>query len=211
MDLLDAIRTRRSVKHYDPEHKISDEEIRHLFEYVALTPSSFNMQNWHFVAVRDQDTQDKLCAASWNQAQVKDASLTVILCGSMDAYKKVDRFLRLAPDDIKGLFTKMIPGFYEGNDRLLRDEACRSIGLAGMNMMLMAKEMGYDSCPLIGFDPKQVSEICSLPENQVPLMMVTIGKGLEPARPRMGLLNLEEIVSFDTFGNHQLKGEVNDA
>ncbi len=211
MELLAAIRARRSVKHYDPAHKMTDEEVRHLFEFVALTPSSFNMQNWHFVVVRNQETKEKLCAASWNQAQVKDASLTIILCGNMDAYKKVERYLRLAPDEIKDLFTKMIPGFYGENDQLLRDEACRSIGLAAMNMMLMAKDMGYDSCPLIGFDPKQVGEICALPDTQIPLMMVTIGKALEPARPRMGLLDFEEIVSFDTFGNHGLKGEINDS
>lgn len=210
MDLLEAIRSRRSVKHYDPTHKMTDDEIRHLMEYVALSPSSFNMQNWHFVVVRDQDTKEKLCAASWHQAQVKDASVTVILCGSMKAYEKVERYLRLAPDDAKNRLSGMIPGFY-ANEQLLRDEACRSIGLAGMTMMLMAREMGYDSCPMIGFDPKQVTEICALPEDQIPLMMCTIGKAKEPAHPRMGLLDFEEIVSYDTFGNHALKGEINDA
>ncbi len=211
MDLLEAIRSRRSVKHFDPEHKITDEELKHLFEFVALTPSSFNMQNWHFVAVRDQDLKEKICAAAWNQAQVKDASVTVVLCGAMEAYKKVDRYLRLAPDEVKDMFGNMIPGFYASNDQLLRDEACRSIGLASMTMMLMAKEMGYDSCPMIGFDPKKVSEICQLPDDQVPLLMVTIGKMKEPARPRMGLLNLEEIVSLDTFGNNGLTGEIDDS
>ena len=54
MELLEALRQRRSVKHYDPNHRLSDEEIRHLLEHTALTPTSFNMQNWHFVVVTDQ-------------------------------------------------------------------------------------------------------------------------------------------------------------
>lgn len=210
MNVQEAIRTRRSVKHFESGHSMSDDEIRHLMSHVALTPSSFNMQNWHFVAVRDQETKEKLCAASWNQAQVKDCSVTMVLCGAMNAYKNLDRYLRKAPEEVRSMFGGMIPGFY-GNEQLLRDEACRSIGLAGMTMMLMARDMGYDSCPMIGFDPKKVSEICGLPDDQIPLMMVTIGKPKEPARPRMGLLDFEEILSFDSFGNHQMTGEIDDA
>ena len=210
MNLLDAIRTRRSVKHFDPNHEISDDELRQLMEYVALTPSSFNTQNWHFVAVRNKDTKEIICAAAWGQAQVKDAALVVVLCGRLDLGAGKERYLRKAPDDVKKNLGGMIDQFYDNNPSLSRDEACRSVGLAGMNMMLMSREMGYESCPLIGFDPKKVAEILSIPEDHPPLMMVTIGKGLEPARPRMGLFDLEEFVSTESFGEHQLKGEVPD-
>ncbi len=104
----------------------------------------------------------------------------------------------------------MIMRFYDGNDDLLLQEACRTTGIAGMTMMLLAREMGYDSCPMIGFEPAKVSEILGLDEDHPPLMLLTIGKPLEPARPRMGLLDLEEFVSIDSFGNHPLKGEIPD-
>lgn len=210
MELLEALRQRRSVKHYDPNHRLSDEEIRHLLEHTALTPTSFNMQNWHFVVVTDQEVQDQLCAASWNQAQVKDASVTIVIAGALKGHEKLDRYLRKAPEEVKNMFGGMIPGFY-GNEAIERDEALRTVGLAGMTMMLLAKDMGYDTCPMIGFDPVKIAEILELPADHPPMLMITLGKALEPARPRMGLLDFEEFVSMDRFGNHTLTGEVDDS
>ena len=104
----------------------------------------------------------------------------------------------------------MIGKFYEGNDQLLRDEACRSVGLAAMALMLSARALGYDSCPMIGFEPNQVSEVVGLDEDHPPLMLVVIGKGTKPAWSRFGLLNLEELVSVDRFGAHSMTGEVDE-
>lgn len=211
MNLTDAIRARRSVKQYDPEHRLTEDELRHLFSYTLLAPTSFNMQNWHFVVCTDDDIQRQICAAGWNQAQLKDASATVVLVGNHAGYKNFDRTLRKAPDNVKEMFSGMIPGFYDKSESLQRDESIRSISLAAQNMMLMAKDMGYDSCPMIGYDAKKVGEIVGLPDGYEALMIVTIGKALEPARPRMGLLNFEEVISIDRFGNNSLTGEVDDS
>jgi nitroreductase len=208
MELLEALRSRRSVKHFDPDHSIDDGELRHLLSNVALAPTSFNMQNWHFIAVREQATKEKLCAAAYNQPQVKDAALVVVCAGDYKAHERMARYLRHAPDEVREKLEPMIMGFYGDNESLRVQEACRSIGLAGMAMMLVAREMGYDSCPLIGFDPAKVSDVMGLDEDHPPLLMVTIGKPLEPARPRMGLLDFEEFVSLESFGNAGLKGEV---
>ena len=211
MEVTAAIRQRRSVKQYDPNHRLTEEEIRHLLSHAILSPTSFNMQNWHFVAVTDREVQTKLCAAAWNQEQVRDCSLTLVITGVWEAWKDMSRQLRKAPENVQEMFGKMIPGFYSGNDALERDECVRSVGIAGQTVMLLAKDMGYDSCPMIGFDPKQVAEILELPETHPPLLMITIGKALNPARPRMGLLSFEEAVSMDRFGNHALQGEVDDS
>ncbi|MFT7485735.1 MAG: nitroreductase [Candidatus Paceibacteria bacterium] len=211
MNLTEAIRARRSVKHYDPEHRLTEDELKHLMSHTLLAPTSFNMQNWHFVVVTDKDVQAQICAAGWNQSQLKDASATIVLAGNLKGYMNFERTLRNAPEDIQKMFTGMIPGFYQGKEQLERDEATRSISLAAQNMMLTAKDMGYDSCPMIGYDPGKVADIVGLPEDHPPLMIVTVGKGIKPAQGRMGLLNLEEVVSIDRFGNHTLRGELDDA
>ncbi|MEM1305254.1 MAG: nitroreductase family protein, partial [Planctomycetota bacterium] len=86
-----------------------------------------------------------------------------------------------------------------GNDALQRDEAMRSVGIAGQTIMLAAKAMGYDSCPMIGFDPAKVAEIISLPDDHVVGMMITVGKALKPAHARGGQLPKDEVVFADRF------------
>jgi len=93
----------------------------------------------------------------------------------------------------------MIDSFYEGKEQLQRDEAMRSCGIAAQTIMLAAKTMGYDSCPMIGFDPQKVAQIISLPDDHVVAMLLVVGKSLKPARPRGGQLPLEEVVVYDRF------------
>ena len=209
MNVLDAIKKRRSVKHYDAAHKLTEQELRTLLSAAALAPTSFNIQNKHFVAVVDQEVKNRLQAAAWGQEQVRDASVVVVLTGDLKAHQRPERYLRDAPAPVREQLEPMIGPFYE-DKVVLRDEACRSVGLAAMNLMLSAQTLGYDSCPMIGFDPAKVSEAVGLDADHPPLMLVVIGKSTKPAWPRLGLLNLEELVSVDRFGNHSMTGEVDD-
>ena len=70
MNTLTAIQERRSIKQFDPNHKMSEDEIQTLMEHTLLSPTSFNMQNWRFVLVTDQAQKERLKEAAWNQAQV---------------------------------------------------------------------------------------------------------------------------------------------
>ena len=89
--------------------------------------------------------------------------------------------------------------FYQGKDELQRDEGLRSCGIAGQTIMLAAKAMGYDSCPMIGFDPEQVANLINLPEGHVIGFMITVGKATKPAWPKPGQLPLEDVVIHDKF------------
>ena len=210
MELIDAIRQRRSVKHFDAEHRLTEDELRHLLGHAFLAPSSFNMQNWHVVVVDDQAQQEALCEASWHQAQVKDCSVTFILGGNLKGYEKVARFTRKAPEKVQEMYAGFVNGLYDGNEQLQRDEAVRSISLLAQNIMLLAKDMGLDSCPMIGYDAAKVAEIVGLPEGCPPLMMITVGKAVKEAQDRMGLFDFEELVSHNSFGINGLRGPIDD-
>ena len=69
----------------------------------------------------------------------------------------------------------------------------------GINLMLVAKDMGYDSNPMIGFDSEKVAEIINLPEDHVISMFLVIGKQIKPAMPRGGQLSLDEVIFKDKF------------
>ena len=199
MDTTTAIHQRRSVKHYDPNHQMSEVEIQELLELALLSPTSFNMQNWRFVVVTDQAQKDALRAASWNQAQVSEASITILLCADLNAHINAERYWIHAPQPVQDILVPMIAPFYENNPQLQRDEAMRSTGMAAQTLMLAAKSMGYDSCPMIGFDQAKVAEIIGMPENHVIGMMLTVGKAIKDANVRGGQLPYEDVVFHDKF------------
>ncbi len=80
-----------------------------------------------------------------------------------------------------------------------RDEAMRSCGIAAQTLMLAARTLGYDSCPMIGFDPDAVAKLIRLPGDHVVAMMLAIGKATAPANPRGGQLPLEEVLLINRF------------
>ena len=75
MDTFDAIYARRAIKHYDPNHTMPEADLKKLFEAAIQSPSSFNIQQWRFVVMRDKELRRQLRAAGNDQAQITDASI----------------------------------------------------------------------------------------------------------------------------------------
>ncbi len=200
MNTLDAIAQRRSIKKFDPDHKFTDQEFQTFMDHVILSPTSFNIQNWRFVLVEDDALRAQIRGAAWDQVQVTDSSLLFALCADVKAWEKEpQRYWKNAAQETQDILVPMIGQFYEGREELQRDEGIRSIGIAAQTMMLAAKAMGYDSCPMIGFDPDAVSELIKLPENHIVGMLLAIGKAAAPANPRGGQLPLEDVLIRNTF------------
>ena len=200
MQTEEAVRTRRAVKHYDATHKMTDEEITELLSLAVLSPTAFNIQNWRYVVVADPTLRKQIREASWNQAQVTDASLFIVLCADIKSWEeRPHRYWDNAPQDVQEFMLPAIDQYYRGKEQVQRDEAMRSCGIAAQTLMLAATSMGYDSCPMDGFDFERVAELIHLPEDHVIAMFVAIGKGTKEAWPRPGQLDLREVVINDRF------------
>ncbi|MDA3961130.1 MAG: nitroreductase family protein [Planctomycetota bacterium] len=200
MDTLDAIRARRSAKHYDPDHQMSEAEFRQLLELAILSPTAFNIQHWRFVQVSDPALRAEIRAVAWDQAQVTDASALFVLCADSQAWdREPARYWRDAPAEVQQILVPAIGGYYQGNERVQRDECMRSCGIAAQTLMLAAKAMGYDSCPMDGFDFDAVGKLINLPEDHVIAMFVVVGKATKPAWDRPGQLSLDEVVIQNRF------------
>ena len=200
MNTLEAIQTRRGIKHYEPTHRMTDAEIRQLLEAAMQAPTAFNIQNWRFLTVLDPEVRKQIRASAWDQAQVTDASLLIVLCADKDSWKKDPaRYWKNAPQPVQDFLVPAIGQYYSGRDQVQRDECMRSCGLAGMTIMLAAKAMGYDSCPMDGFDFDAVAKIINLPEDHVISFMIAVGKGTQPAWPKPGQLAYDEVVIRDRF------------
>ncbi|MDP2247233.1 MAG: nitroreductase family protein [Nitrosomonadales bacterium] len=200
MNVSTAIETRRAIKAYDPDHQMTQAEIDKLMSLALLSPTAFNIQNWRFILVQDPALRQQLRAVSWDQAQVTDASLLVVLTADTKSWEKQpERYWKDAPQAVRDFIVPAINQYYAGHEQVQRDEAMRSCGMAAMAIMLAAKEMGYDTCPMDGFDFDAVAKLLNLPEDHTPAMYVAVGKGIKEAWPRGGQLAMEEVVVINKF------------
>ncbi len=200
MHTIKAIEERRSVKHFDQDHVLSDEEERVLMDAIRKSPTSFNIQNWRIVIVKDPAQRKKLREAAWGQAQVEEASHLFVFCADLKAWDRdPHRYWEDAPKEVQDYLVPKIQPFYEAREWMQRDEAMRSIGIASQSMMLAAKAMGYDSCPMIGFDTEDVANIINLPDDYVIGLVVTVGKAAKPPRSKGGFIPDEDVFFTDRF------------
>lgn len=200
MEIIEAIKARRAIKSYDPAHIMTADEERSLLEAAMLSPTAFNIQHWRFVVVRDQDIRKQIRAVAWDQAQVTDASLLIVLCGNIDAWKQdPQRYWSNAPQPVQEFIVPAIAQYYEGKPQVQRDEIMRSCGMAGQTLMLAAKALGYDSCPMDGFDYEAVGRIINLPPGMVISFMIAVGKKTKDSWPRPGQLAYGDVVIENGF------------
>lgn len=180
----ETIESRRSIKHYDPEQVMPAADLAELVRLTKLTPSSLNMQNDRFVAVQDQAFEAELKAVAWDQAHVGDASVVFVTCADLNAHNIDPQWIwGHAPQPVQDILGPMTAPFYEGNERLIRDEGVRSSALAGMTLMLAAHDMDYDSCPMIGYDGAAVGKLINLPADHMVSFIIVVGKKPKTSSP----------------------------
>ena len=199
MEFSEIVARRRSIKTYDSSKTIDREELQHLFVEVALSPSAFNLQHWTFVAVMDPDQKKKLREAAWDQPQVEKCSVALVVCGKLDAFEDVEQIYQETPDEVQAKVVPMVRDFYQGKEQLQRDEAIRGATLAAMTLMLCAKNRGWDTGPMIGFDSEAVSRPVRLTPNFIPVMLVVLGTARGDIRPRAYRRPVAEFVRIDAL------------
>ena len=200
MHTLDAIEKRRSIKHFDPNANIPREDLNRLIQAGMLSPTSFNIQQWRFVVVQDPALKQSIREASYDQSQTTEASILLIMAADLRAWdKSPERYWQLAPSEVANYCVEKMRSFYSQSEQLQRDEAIRSCSLAAQSVMLAAAELGYDTCPMIGFEPQKLAELINLPDDHILTLMLAIGKQKQPPMPRSGQLPMEEVTIYDQF------------
>ncbi len=200
MLVSEAVQARRAIKWYDPEHQMPEDTFLMLMEHAILAPTAFNIQNWRFVRVTDPAQRQAIRAVAWDQAQVTDASELLVLCFDNKAWEhEPQSYWRNAPQEVQDFLVPAIADYYSDKPQVERDEGMRSCGLVGQTIMLVAQELGYQSCPMDGFDFEAVAEIINLPKDHTIAFMIAIGKGTKEAWPKPGQLPLDEVMVSNRF------------
>lgn len=188
-DFLEVIKSRRSVRYYDPSVKISREEMTQMLEEATLAPSSVNMQPWRFVVIESEEAKAKLLPlAKFNGHQVETSAAVVAVFGDLNFTEFADEIFSKAvelgymPQDIKDQqLASYLPLLNGMPTEMKRDSVLIDAGLVSMQFMLVARAHGYDTNPIGGYEKDKVAEAFGIdPERHVPVMLISIGKAAKP-------------------------------
>lgn len=200
--LYKVMKERKSVRIYDPTFKIPKEEIEELLTMATSAPSSSNLQAWNFIVIQDQDVKKELRAIANNQAQVEESSAIIAVLGNIDAYKNVEKIYTQNVEEgymDEAIKERTIANTYKvypnAPVEARMNIAAYDAGLVSMQLLLLAKERGYDTIPMGGFDKAKFAERFDLPEHLFPIVLIAIGKAAAPAFGT-SRLPIEEVTRF---------------
>ncbi|HEV2319362.1 MAG TPA: NAD(P)H-dependent oxidoreductase [Verrucomicrobiae bacterium] len=169
--LVEQLNWRYATKQFDPQRKISEEEWGALEEALVLTPSSFGLQPWKFIVVKDASIRERLVGASWGQRQVADASHLVVFAikknlREQDIDDHLDRVsdVRGVPRETLGQYREMMVGslIKRLDESRRNDWAANQVYIALGNFLTSAALLGIDACPMEGIEPAKYDEILGL-------------------------------------------------
>lgn len=190
MQLADCVMQRYATKKFDKK-KIPEKKVEELIDLVRFAPSALNLQPWKIKIVTDQKTKEELLKVSNNQEQVTTCSHLLVFCAASDYDSLVKRLGALmkknhVPDDITGRVTGMAAMFAKSmtdEQRAAWSQAQTYLALG--NALNGAKSLGFDSCPMGGFDPKGYSRILNIPAHLTPVMLCPIGYAADKPAPKI--------------------------
>jgi nitroreductase len=206
MNTLEAVLSRQSIRSYDPNVKIDQATLTLILQQAASAPSSWNLQPWRFVVITDAQLKQKLRPhVLFNTSQLDTAAALILVLNDLDRYALFPIMNQMELD--AGYITK--EHFTVRQQKAEQARATRSkdslakeglldCGLVTQNLMIIAREHGYDTCPMGGFDRQQFMTVLELDQNRYqPVVLLSIGKKLPNQEERKTLrLPIESITTF---------------
>ena len=186
--LSDVIKERHSVRKYDPNFKISRQEIEEILGEAISAPSSSNLQPWRFIVFDDQNTKKELREIANNQEQVETSSAVIAVLADKEMYRNIERIYRSANEagymdeaNMERLIKSANSTYPHASEEIRKNIAFFDTGLVSMQIMLLAKAKDYDTVPMGGFDKAKFSQRFAVPERYEPVVLIALGKAAAPA------------------------------
>lgn len=179
---------RKSVRVYDETYKISHEEMLTMIQEATTAPSSVNMQPWRFVVAESDEAKEKLRPLiRFNTKQNDTSSAMVMIFGDLECYEYGEEIYNQAyeagkmPKEVRDQqLATIIPYYKSFSESQMNDVVKVDSSLAAMQFMLVAREHGYETNPIGGFEADQLAEAFDLDkERYVPVIILSIGKAVE--------------------------------
>jgi nitroreductase len=195
------IERRISANLFDPAHSLSQNEIEELARLATRAPTAYNLQNWRFIALRTSQAKGRLRRLAHDQAKVSEAAVTFIVCGLLPDHDDIPDRLNAFVES--GHMTAELAMRWQEAARAqyadpltARDEAVRSATLGAATLIHAAEAMGLASGPMVGFDADGVVREFGLARNELPVMLLAVGRALPgnwPQKPRRPLAEVLQV------------------
>jgi putative NAD(P)H nitroreductase len=204
MEFTKLIDKRRSANNFIDGVVMTEEDIRPILEDVKLAPSAFNLQHTEYIVVLDQELKERVREAAYGQYKVHSASGVILVLGDKEAYKQTAHISQGMVDlgiitnfELEGLIDDNAKFYEERGDEFKKEDAIRNASLSAMLFMLAAKNRGWDTCPMIGFDQQQMRALFNVPATHEIVLMMTIGKEKESSHRLRGYRKpVEEFATY---------------
>lgn len=195
---------RKSIKEFDVNVKISNEEMLEIINKAVKAPSSVNFQPWRFVVVNSDEGKNKLRPlVSFNSRPNDTSSAMIVIFGDMKPQDSAEKIYSKAvelgymPNDVK---EQILPNFVEMYNKFSKEQMESVVkidsSLVAMQLMLVARSYGYETNAIGGFNYQDIAEVLGLDkERYIPVMIIAIGKPAKEARETYRL-PAEEITTF---------------
>lgn len=198
------IKDRKSANNFQQGVKISKEELNEIFKDVSLAPSCFNLQHANYLVINNEDIKEMFKDKACKQYKLQTASAAILVLGDKEAYKSAEKiyepmkWLKIIDETQYFETVNTIYNFYEGKGLdFMKEEAIRNGALSAMMFMLSAKNKGWDTCPMIGFDKDVTRDMFKIEDRYEIVLLITIGKEDENNRRLRGYRKpVEEFVTY---------------
>ncbi|MEV0534548.1 nitroreductase family protein [Kitasatospora sp. NPDC050463] len=192
LSVADAIRTRRTVRHYRPD-PIPEADLSSLLELAVEAPTSWNLQDRSIVVVAGDEGRAGLAWATGGQPQPQEAPVVLVFVAEPQSWRDdhsdvYDRARRDGAwnDDFIAMFSAASTAFQEDLDKrgLLREYAVKDAMIAASFVMLAATEMGLATSPMNGWDEDKVKKVIGIEDRDdlVIALLVSVGYPAEERR-----------------------------
>src|SRR5438067_12442640 len=178
--LSELVRLRRATDTFAAE-SIADSDLEELLRAGLEGPSSYNLQPWRFVVVRDVSQRKKLRVAAMNQKKVEEAPVVVVACGDTLGWREdIEEVIRLGQEhgiggDVWAQRKRKNVIADLGSHPNMSMWVAKQTMIAATTMMWMAEALGYDTGPMEGFDEDKVREVLGVPEHVRVLFLLALG------------------------------------